>query len=89
MFSEAQREAPSNTRALLYSLKILKDSILNGINLACYVWLSLEGLAWEAKKVMSKRYIVSSFFCGACMKVCAESIISAININHSHLLSVH
>lgn len=32
-----------------YSLKLLKDSIFNRINVASYVCLSLEGLAWEGK----------------------------------------
>ena len=39
-----------NTRTLFYSLKLLKDSIFNGIHLASCVWLSLEGLAWEGKE---------------------------------------
>lgn len=45
------RGKPLQTLGLFfYSLKLLKDSISNGINLAPCVWLSLEGLAWEGKE---------------------------------------
>jgi len=45
------RGKPFQTPGLfVYSLTLLKDSVFNGINLASYVWLSLEGLAWEGEE---------------------------------------
>ena len=57
-----------NTRIDFYCLKLLKDSIINGIHLSSCVWLSLEGLAWEDKE-------------GGCLKDILYGKVTSLNLD--------
>lgn len=57
-FSKPQREASFNPLGCFYySLMHLKHCIFNGIGLASYIRLSLEGLVWDAKECKGGGYL--------------------------------